>query len=91
MRRDDEPTSGFMNRDYVLTFHVCDPGHRAALVALCRDAWQGDEMTPSTWELSTELSPQDLESAIVEHMSDGDRAAYYYLSDAKRIFRVVLS
>lgn len=90
MPRDDGPATGFMNRDYVLTFHVRDPARAAAMLTLCRDAWQGDEVTPSTWEVSTALGPHDLEQAILAHLGDGDRAAYYYLSDAKRIFRVVL-
>jgi hypothetical protein len=88
MPRDDQPATGFMNRDYVLTFYVRDPARNAALVALCRDAWRGDEVTPSTWELSTALGPHDLEQAILEHLGGGDRAVFYYLSADKRIFRV---
>lgn len=88
--RDARLSTGFMSRDYVLTFHVRDLAHHAALVTLCREAWQGDEVTPSTWELTTALSPHELESAILAHLDDDDHAAYYYLSDAKRIFRVVL-
>jgi hypothetical protein len=32
-----------------------------------------------------------MEQQILELLEEGDRAAYYYLSDSKRIFRVVLS
>jgi hypothetical protein len=28
---------------------------------------------------------------LLEILGEGDRAAYYYLSDSKRIFRVVLT
>lgn len=90
MPRDDKLYSGFMNHDYVLTFSVADAANKDKLVALCRGPWQGDEVTPETWEISNELSPDDLERTIVELLGDGDRAAYYYLSDSKRIFRVVL-
>jgi hypothetical protein len=31
-----------------------------------------------------------MESTIVDLLGDDDRAAYYYLSDSKRMFRVVL-
>jgi hypothetical protein len=40
--------------------------------------------------VSNDLSPDDMESAIVALLADGDRCVYYYLSDAKRLFRVVL-
>jgi hypothetical protein len=80
-----------MNHDYVLTFTIADPEQRATLVELCRGPWQGDEVTTFTWEISNDLSPEEMESRILELMKDGDHAAYYYLSDTKRIFRVVLS
>jgi hypothetical protein len=90
MPRDAKLYSGFMNHDYVLTFHVADAVSRAKLVELCRGPWQGDEVTPDTWEISNRLSPDELESTIVPLLGDADRAAYYYLSDSKRVFRVVL-
>lgn len=90
MPRDSKLYSGFMNHDYVLTFHVKDEQSRLALVELCRGPWQGDEITPETWEISNRLSPDEMESAIVALLGDDDRAAYYYLSDSKRVFRVVL-
>ena len=90
MPRDNKLYSGFMNHDYVLSFHIADADSRKKLVELCAGAWQGDEVTPDTWEISNSLSPDDMERAIAELMADGDRAAYYYLSDAKRLFRVML-
>ena len=90
MPRDAKLYSGFMNHDYVLCFHIADEADRHKLVELCTGPWQGDEVMPGTWEISNSLSPDQMESAIVELMSDGDRAAYYYLSDTKRLFRVVL-
>ncbi len=84
------PNSGFVLHDYVLTFAVADDARRALLVERCRGAWLGDEITPTTWEISNNLEPEDLERAILELLGDGDRAAYYYLSDTKRIFRVML-
>lgn len=90
MPRDTKLYSGFMNHDYILTFSVKDEKNRAKLVELCRGPWQGDEVTPTTWEVSNSLSPDQMESAIVELLGDDDRATYYYLSDSKRVFRVVL-
>ena len=90
MPRDNKLYSGFMNHDYVLCFHVKDPGARQKLIELCQGPWQGDEVTPDTWEISNTLSPDQMESAIVAILGDDDRAAYYYLSDTKRMFRVVL-
>lgn len=92
MRKPDEPLlSGFMNHDYVLTFSVDDAERRGKLVELCKGPWQGDEVTTFTWEISNDLSPDQMEKQILALLKDGDRAAYYYLSDTKRIFRVVLS
>lgn len=99
---EDRLLSGFMNHDYVLSFSVADPVARQKLVDLCAGPWQGDEITRDTWEVSNDLSPDDLERAILELVADGDRVAYYYLTppmqsgipgvaDAKRIFRVVIS
>ena len=90
MPRDNKLYSGFMNHDYVLTFNVQDPANRAKLVELCGGPWQGDEVTPSTWEVSNTLSPDQMEKAILDLLGDNDRAVYYYLSDSKRMFRVVL-
>ena len=90
MARDDKLYSGFVRHDYVLTFSIADADSRARLVALCAGPWQGDEVTPGTWEISNDLSPDAMESTIAELMGEQDRAAYYYLSDSKRMFRVVL-
>jgi hypothetical protein len=91
MARDDKLYSGFVRHDYVLTFSIADEQSRARLVELCKGPWQGDEVTRDTWEISNALSPDQMETAINELLGDNDRAAYYYLSDAKRMFRVVLS
>lgn len=90
MPRDNKLYSGFMNHDYILTFSIADQESRARLVALCVGPWQGDEVTANTWEVSNTLSPDQMERAILDLMGDEDRAAYYYLSDAKRMFRVIL-
>jgi len=90
MPRDSKLYSGFMNHDYILSFSVDDAEDREKLRTLCRGPWQGDEVMPGTWEISNRLSPDEMESAVVELLGDQDRAAYYYLSDSKRIFRVVL-
>jgi hypothetical protein len=90
MPRDSKLYSGFMNHDYVLCFHIADAASRQKLIELCTGPWQGDMVTPDTWEISNSLSPDEMESAIVALMGDDDRAAYYYLSDTKRMFRVML-
>ncbi len=90
MPRDNKLYSGFVRHDYILTFSIQDEQSRARLVELCAGPWQGDEVTAHTWEISNELSPDDMERAVGELLGDGDRAAYYYLSDSKRMFRVVL-
>jgi hypothetical protein len=90
MARDDSLYSGFVRHDYLITFAIADDESRRRLIELCAGPWQGDEVTPGTWEISNELSPDDMETAIVALLGDGDRAVYYYLSDAKRLFRVVL-
>jgi hypothetical protein len=90
MARDDKLYSGFVRHDYILTFSIEDDASRAKLVELCRGPWQGDEVTPSTWEISNTLSPDQMETTISDLLGERDRAAYYYLSDSKRMFRVVL-
>lgn len=90
MPRDDTLRSGFVLHDYVLTFSIEDAARRAKLVELCRGPWQGDEVTASTWEVSNTLSPDQMEDAILALLGDRDRCVYYYLSDSKRMFRVVL-
>ena len=90
MARDNRLYSGFVLHDYVLTFHVGDDARRAKLVELCSGAWLGDEVTPHTWEVSNTLSPDEMERSLLEILEDGDRVVYYYLSDSKRIFRVIL-
>ena len=98
---DDRLLSGFMNHDYVISFSVADPENRKKLIALCEGPWMGDEITPDTWEISNELDPDAMETAIIDLVGEGDRVAYYYLTppmssgipgvpDAKRIFRVVI-
>ena len=98
----DRLLSGFMNHDYVLTFSVSNADKRQQLIELCADPWMGDEIAPDTWEISNDLSPDDMESAVLAVIDDGDRVAYYYLTppmssgipgvaDSKRIFRVVIS
>lgn len=82
--------SGFLRHDYVLTFDVADPTRREALCAWCKDELSGDEITTATWEVSTDLDPHELERRLLGFLAESDRAAYYYLSDAKRIFRVDL-
>jgi hypothetical protein len=82
--------SGFLRHDYVLTFEIADPDRRRRMQELCREELDGDEITPSTWEVSTELDPDGLEKRLLAHLADEDRAAVYYLSDSKRIFRVDL-
>ena len=90
MPRDNRLYSGFVLHDYVLTFQVKSAEQRAKLVALCAGPWQGDEVTPHTWEVSNTLSPDQMESELLALIEDGDRVVYYYLSDTKRIFRVLL-
>ena len=90
MPRDDKLYSGFVRHDYILTFFIQDEQSRARLVELCAGPWEGDEVTPHTWEVSNTLSPDDMETAITDLLGEQDRAAYYYLSDSKRMFRVVL-
>jgi len=90
MPRDNKLYSGFVRHDYILTFSIQDAASRARLVELCAGPWQGDEVTPDTWEISNALSPDALESTVGGLLGDTDRAAYYYLSDSKRMFRVVL-
>jgi hypothetical protein len=89
-RARDEPLSGFVRTDFILTFAIASDEARAALTELCASSWQGTRVTASTWEVTSALSPDALESAIVPLLSPGDLAVYYYLSDSKRIFRVVL-
>ncbi len=99
---EDRLLSGFMNHDYVLTFSIADAENRQKLVALCEGPWMGDEITDSTWEISNDLSPDEMEVRVTELLARGDKVAYYYLTppmssgipsvaDAKRIFRVVIS
>ncbi|MCC7539936.1 MAG: hypothetical protein IT379_27190 [Deltaproteobacteria bacterium] len=88
--------SGYVRHDYVLTFQVRDDARRAELAAKCDGPWQGDAVTDTTWEVSTDLSPADFEAEIASFLSPGDRAAYYYLvapasagaTATKRLFRV---
>jgi hypothetical protein len=91
MARDNELRSGFLNHDYLLTFEIKDEEKRAKLSALCEGDWLGDKVTATTWEVSTKLSPDAIEKALLELLAEGDRAVYYYLSDSKRVFRVVLT
>ena len=90
MARDNKLYSGFVLHDYILTFSIASPESRARLIELCKGPWQGDEVTPNTWEVSNDLSPDQMEGKILELMGDEDRVVYYYLSDSKRMFRVIL-
>lgn len=88
--------SGYVRHDYVLTFQVADETRRTELLAHCEGPWQGDPVTDTTWEVSTDLSPADFEVELAAFLSPGDRAAYYYLvapasagaTASKRLFRV---
>lgn len=99
--RDDRLLSGFLNHDYVLTFTIADDARRQQLVDLCRGPWMGDAVSECTWEVSNDLSPDELERTLLALLEEGDRCAYYYLTPpmesgvpgtppSKRIFRVVL-
>jgi hypothetical protein len=90
MPRDNRLYSGFVLHDYVLTFQLASPESRQKLVELCAGPWLGDQVTPTTWEVSNTLSPDEMERTLLDIMEDGDRVVYYYLSDSKRVFRVVL-
>ena len=90
MPRDNRLYSGFVNHDYLITFDVKNDEARAKLVELCAGPWMGDEVVPTTWEVSNTLSPDQMERAILDVIQDGDRVVYYYLSDTKRMFRVLL-
>ena len=90
MPRDNTLYNGFVLHDYILTFTIDDAANRDRLVDLCRGPWQGDEVTKTTWEVSNDLSPDEMERAILAVMGEGDRVVYYYLADAKRMFRVIL-
>jgi hypothetical protein len=91
MPRDNELRSGFLNHDYLLTFEIADANKSAKLASLCEGDWLGDRVTATAWEVSTKLSPDAIEKTLLELLGEGDRAVYYYLSDSKRIFRVVLT
>ena len=91
MARDNELRSGFLNHDYMLTFEIADADKRAKLAELCEGDWLGDKVTATAWEVSTKLSPDAIEKTLLDLLGEGDRAVYYYLSDSKRIFRVVLT
>jgi hypothetical protein len=99
--RDEKLLSGFLSHDYLLTFTIEDERRRRRLVELCQGPWMGDQVTETTWEVSNELGPDDMEKALGDHLAEGDRCAYYYLTPpmesgvpgtapAKRIFRVVI-
>ena len=89
-RERHELLSGFVRTDFVLTFEIASEASRARLLALCEGEWQGTRITASTWEVTNSLSPDDLEAALLPLLVKGDRAVYYYVSDTKRLFRVVL-
>jgi hypothetical protein len=91
MARDNELRSGFLNHDYLLTFDIQDAAKREKLAQLCEGDWLGDKVTEAAWEVSTKLSPDAIEKTLLELLGEGDRVVYYYLSDSKRIFRVVLT
>ena len=88
--RGDGVWSGFVRTDFILTFEVQDAAVRDRVIALCEGEWQGTRVTASTWEVTSALPPDAIETALLSLLAPGDRAVYYYLSDTKRIFRVVL-
>ena len=90
MPRDNRLYSGFVLHDYILTFSIQEPANRLKLIELCKGPWMGDQVVPNTWEVSNTLSPDQMENAILAVLGDRDRCVYYYLSDSKRMFRVVL-
>jgi hypothetical protein len=89
-RRRDELTSGFVRLDFLLTFTVGADAARARLVSLCEEEWSGTRVGGATWEISSALSPAAFEEALAPHLGVGDTAVFYYLSDSKRLFRVVV-
>ncbi|GAC1351244.1 MAG: hypothetical protein NVSMB1_02410 [Polyangiales bacterium] len=90
-RRKSNLVSGFMNRGYLLVFQIADASARKKLDELCEGEWQGDQITDDAWEITNELDPDAMEKTIADLVGEHDRVAYYYLTDAKRMFRVVLS
>ena len=90
-RKKGQLGNGFMNRGYLLVFQVADAEKRRALVELCEGEWQGDRITDAVWEITNDLEPDEMEQTVASLLGDGDRAAYYYLTDAKRMFRVVIA
>lgn len=99
--KDDRLHSGFLNHDYLVVFAIADERRRRRLIEQCEGPWMGDAISDSAWEVSNDLSPDAMEKALGEHLCDGDRCAYYYLTPpmptgvagappSKRIFRVVL-
>jgi hypothetical protein len=88
---EDELTSGFVRCDFVITVSVADEAARAKLRSLCEDEWEGTRVTDTTWEVRCSLSPDALELALAPLLEPGDRVACYYLSDTKRLFRVMLT
>jgi hypothetical protein len=81
---------GFVRHDYVLLFSVRDAERRARLESVCARDWEGDHVLDGAWEVSSTLGPDAFESALLDLLGEGDRAAFYYVSDSKRLFRVVL-
>ena len=90
LRRPGELTSGFVRFDYLLTFTVADLAARTRLTAQLEGGWDGARIADATWELTTALSPAQLEEALAPFLAAGDRAVFYYLADTKRFFRVVV-
>ena len=83
-------TSGFSRFDFLLTFAVADPSAREALATQCAREWGGTQVGDATWEITIPGSPESFEAALEPFLRTGDRAVFYYLSDAKRFFRVVV-
>ena len=94
MARDNKLYSGFVRHDYILAFSIEDeegePGARLVEASLREAPGRGTRSRPRRGRISNTLSPDEMESTIAGLLGEHDRATYYYLSDSKRMFRVVL-
>ncbi len=83
-------SGGFFGGDYLVLFAVSDDARRETIRAMCEESWSGERVAGDAWEICNDLGPQDMEAALLALLAPGDRAVYYYLSESKRIFRVVV-
>jgi hypothetical protein len=88
--RAGEVTSGFVSFDYILTFTFAGAQSRDRLEALCKGEWSGTQVSAETWELETDLTPVEIEAVLAPLLGRGERAVFYYVTDAKRVFRVLV-